>query len=163
MRLIVARERAASCNRVQNLGYRTNKYWRICHCRSEPILLLPSPHVRPAQASLTLRPAGSLSRLKRPLSRGSSPSGCRSSRSSATGSIDNSPGGISSTDDLRLRGALPLPDLNTLPISHIRRYFPPARSGKVVSHGRYVAFQMAEVAMPALSHPLPRHVILHTM
>ena len=30
---------------------------------------------RPAQASLTLRPAGSLSRLKRPLSRGFSPSG----------------------------------------------------------------------------------------
>src|SRR6266545_3022859 len=30
---------------------------------------------RPAQASRTLRPAGSLSRLKRPLSRGSSPSG----------------------------------------------------------------------------------------
>ena len=30
---------------------------------------------RPAQASLTLRPAGSLSRLKRPLSRGSSPAG----------------------------------------------------------------------------------------
>ena len=30
---------------------------------------------RPAQASLTLRPARSLSRLKRPLSRGSSPSG----------------------------------------------------------------------------------------
>jgi hypothetical protein len=30
---------------------------------------------RPAQASLTLRPAGLLSRLKRPLSRGSSPSG----------------------------------------------------------------------------------------
>src|SRR6202043_1739935 len=29
---------------------------------------------RPAQASLTLRPAGLLSRLKRPLSRGSSPS-----------------------------------------------------------------------------------------
>ena len=28
---------------------------------------------RPAQASLTLRPAGSLNRLKRPLSRGSSP------------------------------------------------------------------------------------------
>ncbi|MGA8291841.1 MAG: hypothetical protein WB820_04915, partial [Rhodoplanes sp.] len=44
-----------------------------------------------------------------------------------------------------------------------RRHFPPVRSGKVVSHGRYVAFQMAEVAMPALSHPLPRHVILHTM
>ena len=31
---------------------------------------------RPAQASLTLRPARSLSRLKRPLSRGSSPAGC---------------------------------------------------------------------------------------
>jgi hypothetical protein len=31
---------------------------------------------RPAQASLALRPAGLLSRLKRPLSRGSSPSGC---------------------------------------------------------------------------------------
>jgi len=30
---------------------------------------------RPAQASLTLRPAGSLSRLRRPLSRGSGPSG----------------------------------------------------------------------------------------
>ena len=30
---------------------------------------------RPAQASLTLRPVGLLSRLKRPLSRGSSPSG----------------------------------------------------------------------------------------
>ena len=30
---------------------------------------------RPAQASLTLRPAGLLSRLKRPLSRGSSPTG----------------------------------------------------------------------------------------
>ena len=30
---------------------------------------------RPAQASLALRPAGSLSRLKQPLSRGSSPSG----------------------------------------------------------------------------------------
>src|SRR5213076_808803 len=31
---------------------------------------------RPAQASLTLRPAGSLSHPRRPLSRGSSPSGC---------------------------------------------------------------------------------------
>jgi hypothetical protein len=36
----------------------------------------PHCHFRPAQASLALRPAGSLSRLKRPLSRGSSPSGC---------------------------------------------------------------------------------------
>ena len=34
----------------------------------------------------------------------------RTSRSSATGSIDNSPVDSSSTDDLRLRGALPLPD-----------------------------------------------------
>src|SRR5271169_2922528 len=33
------------------------------------------PHTRPAQASLTLRPAGLLNRLKRPLSRGSSPAG----------------------------------------------------------------------------------------
>ena len=31
---------------------------------------------RPSQASLSLRPVGLLSRLKRPLSRGSSPSGC---------------------------------------------------------------------------------------
>src|ERR1700694_2715003 len=36
-----------------------------------PALSLSSP----AQSSLTLRPAGSLSRLKRPLSRGSGPSG----------------------------------------------------------------------------------------
>jgi hypothetical protein len=35
----------------------------------------------------------------------------------------------SSTDDSRLRGALPLPDLNTLPIPSIRRYCPPVRSG----------------------------------
>src|SRR5207253_7274439 len=34
----------------------------------------------------------------------------RTSRSSATGSIDNSPGDSSSTDDSRLRGALPIPD-----------------------------------------------------
>ena len=33
------------------------------------------PHTRPAQASLTLRPIGSLSRPRRPLSRGSSPAG----------------------------------------------------------------------------------------
>src|SRR6266511_1314496 len=36
-----ARKRAASCNRAQNLGYRTNKL-EICHCRSEPILLTPN-------------------------------------------------------------------------------------------------------------------------
>ena len=47
----------------------------IGQCRSEPTLLIPSPHVRPAQASLALRPAGSLSRLTRPLSRGFSSSG----------------------------------------------------------------------------------------
>src|ERR1700736_4832100 len=40
-----------------------------------PARPLDIPHTRPAQASLTLRPAGLLSRLKRPLSRGSSPSG----------------------------------------------------------------------------------------
>ena len=50
---------------------------------------------RPAQASLTLRPAGLLNRLKRPLSRGSSPSGYPAEPlSSATRSIDNSLGGI---------------------------------------------------------------------
>ena len=35
------------------------------------------PHTRPAQASLALRPAGSLDRQKRPLSRGFGPSGSR--------------------------------------------------------------------------------------
>src|ERR1700721_4872132 len=40
-----------------------------------PARPLDIPHTRPAQASLTLRPAGLLSRLKRPLSRGSSPAG----------------------------------------------------------------------------------------
>ncbi len=39
----------------------------------------------------------------------------RPSRSSATGSIDNSPGGISSTGDPRLRGALPQPDVKDAP------------------------------------------------
>ena len=56
-----------------------------CACRllphscSLPLLLGGSASAlslsRPAQASLTLRPAGLLSRLKRPLSRGSSPAG----------------------------------------------------------------------------------------
>src|SRR5258706_11433606 len=40
-----------------------------------PARPLDIPHTRPAQASLTLRPAGLLNRLKRPLSRGSSPAG----------------------------------------------------------------------------------------
>ena len=35
-----ARKRAASCNRVQNLGYRINKYWRSV--RSETTLLTPN-------------------------------------------------------------------------------------------------------------------------
>src|SRR3954471_11955554 len=36
------------------------------------------PHTRPAQASLTLRPVGSLDRPRRPLSRGFGPAGCPS-------------------------------------------------------------------------------------
>jgi len=35
-----------------------------------------TPHTRPAQASLTLRPVGLLSRPRRPLSRGFGPAGC---------------------------------------------------------------------------------------
>jgi len=63
-----ARKRAASCNRAQNLGYRTNKL-EICHCRSEPILLtLLRLHSR-------YGPPNRSAALRRPLSRGSSPSG----------------------------------------------------------------------------------------
>jgi hypothetical protein len=40
-----------------------------------PARPLDIAHTRPAQASLTLRPAGLLNRLKRPLSRGSGPAG----------------------------------------------------------------------------------------
>ena len=40
-----------------------------------PARPLDMPHTRPAQASHMLRPTGSLSRPRRPLSRGSSPSG----------------------------------------------------------------------------------------
>ena len=48
---------------------------------------------RPAQALLALRPAESLSRPRRPLSRGFGPDTAQQSRSSATGPIDNYPGG----------------------------------------------------------------------
>ena len=65
---------------------------------------------RPAQASLTLRPAGLLSRLKRLCDEAPALPVTRPSRSSATRSIDNSLVESSSTDDLRLRGALPQPD-----------------------------------------------------
>jgi len=66
---------------------------------------------RPAQALLALRPAGSLSRPRRPLSRGSDPASCpaeplASFRIQST-IIRVEP---SSTDDSRLRGALPEPD-----------------------------------------------------
>src|SRR5262249_6939010 len=69
---------------------------------------------RPAQASLTLRPAGLLSRPKRPLSRGSSSAGhpAKTARQlpdqSTTLRVESS-----STDDSRLRGALPLADSRT--------------------------------------------------
>jgi hypothetical protein len=67
---------------------------------------------RPAQASLALRAAGSLNRLKRPLSRGSSPPPVtQPSRSSASGSIDNYPVVPSSTGASRLRGARSLGDI----------------------------------------------------
>src|SRR4051794_15578864 len=39
---------------------------------------LDTPHTRPAQALLTLRPVGSLDRPRRPLSRGFGPAGCPS-------------------------------------------------------------------------------------
>ena len=66
---------------------------------------------RPAQASLALRPAGLLSRPKRPLSRGSSSAGhpAKTARQlpdqSTTLRVESS-----STDDSRLRGARPISD-----------------------------------------------------
>jgi hypothetical protein len=48
---------------------------------------------RPAQALLALQPAESLSRPRRPLSRGFGSDATQSSRSSASGPIDNYPGG----------------------------------------------------------------------
>ena len=60
--------------------------------------------------SLTLRPAGLLNRLKRPLSRGSSPAGYRTARQlpdqSTTLWVESS-----STSDPRLRGTLPKGDI----------------------------------------------------
>jgi hypothetical protein len=57
-----------------------------CMCRLLPHLTRPSPFLRgsasasslsrPAQASLALRPTGSLNRPRRPLSQGSGPPGC---------------------------------------------------------------------------------------
>jgi hypothetical protein len=67
---------------------------------------------RLAQASLTLRPAGSLSHPRRPLSRGFQPAqlSARAARQlpdqSTTLRVDSS-----STDDSRLRGALPRTDM----------------------------------------------------
>jgi transposase-like protein len=71
----------------------------VCWCRllprshGLPRVLAGSASARPAQASLALRPAGSLDRQKRPLSRGFGRPVARPSRSSATRSIDNSLGG----------------------------------------------------------------------
>src|SRR6266436_965470 len=67
---------------------------------------------RPAQASLTLRPAGLLSRLKRPLSRGSSPSGYPA-EPLVSYQINRQLSGWNPppTSDPRLRGALPLADI----------------------------------------------------
>ena len=65
---------------------------------------------RPAQASLTLRPAGLLSRLKRPLSRGSSPSGYPAEPLVSYQINRQLSGWNPSTSDPRLRGALPITD-----------------------------------------------------
>src|SRR5215472_8551023 len=87
---------------------------------------------RPAQASLALRPAGLLSRPKRPLSRGSSSAGhpAKTARQlpdqSTTLRVESS-----STDDSRLRGALPLADSVAIRSKHHSR--PCARR----PHGRY--------------------------
>ena len=63
---------------------------------------------RPAQALLTLRPTGSLSRPRRPLSRGSSPSG-RPAEPLVSYQINRQFSGwiLPSTSDSRLRGARP--------------------------------------------------------
>ena len=57
-------------------------------------LLMKAAADRPAQASLTLRPAGSLSHLSDLCHEAPALPVTRPSRSSASGSIDNSPGGI---------------------------------------------------------------------
>ena len=63
---------------------------------------------RPAQASLALRPAGSLSRPRRPLSRGSSPASYPTKPLVSFRTYRQLSGWrSSSTDDSRLRGALP--------------------------------------------------------
>ena len=67
---------------------------------------------RPAQASHMLRPTGSLSRPRRPLSRGSSPSGHPAEPPVSYQINRQFSGWISPPQgDLRLRGALPFPDL----------------------------------------------------
>ena len=73
---------------------------------------------RPAQASLALRPVGLLSRLKRPLSRGSSPSGYPA-EPLVSYQINRQLSGwkSSSTSDPRLRGALPLADITLNAVS----------------------------------------------
>ena len=67
---------------------------------------------RPAQASLTLRPAGLLSRPRRPLSRGSSPSGCPAEPLVSYQINRQLSGESSSTGDPRLQGALPFADIS---------------------------------------------------
>ena len=66
---------------------------------------------RPAQASHTLRPAGSLSRPRRPLSRGSDPAGCPTRAARQLPDLSTIIRVRSSlTDGSRLRGALPIAD-----------------------------------------------------
>jgi hypothetical protein len=71
----------------------------------QPVVMItfrsPSAHVNYWRRLASICNSGALQRTdRRP----------RTSRSSATGSIDNSPGDSSSTDDSRLGGALPQPD-----------------------------------------------------
>ncbi len=70
---------------------------------------------RPAQASLTLRPVGSLSRPRRPLSRGSGPAGYPA-EPLVSYQINRQLSGwnLSSTDDSRLRGARPIGDITPM-------------------------------------------------
>ena len=84
---------------------------------------------RPAQASLALRPAGSLSRLKRPLSRGSSPASCPAKPLVSFRINRQLSGWKSSTDNSRLRGALPIEDMTGRSSPVLR----PERSCRTVS------------------------------
>ena len=101
---------------------------------------------RPAQASLTLRPAGSLSRQKRPLSRGFSPAGCPTKPLVSYRIYRHLSGWILPPRVIRAVGAhCQTADLSILDCSYIRRIVEwrryavrtiPARSGATALEGR---------------------------